>query len=168
MKQIKLSNGKIAKIDDKYFEKFSKYKWAFNPPKKGRNTGYVFRHKLKEDIWNSVHIKMHRYIMFLEGHNIENKKIDHKDGNGLNNQVENLRVVTNTENQRNSIKYKNNKSGYKGVHLNKEGKWVAQIRCGKKQQIYLGSFKNKEDAAKAYNEAAIKYHGEFANLNIII
>lgn len=61
----------------------------------------------------------------------------------------------------------NNRSGFKGVYLHR-GKgpncWYAQIRAhGRK--IHVGAFLTPEEAARAYDEAAIKYHGEFARLN---
>jgi len=92
---------------------------------------------------------------------------DHRDGNGLNNTRSNLRVATNAQNSQNKSIYKRNKSGYKGVTWNSEGKkWVARIGFNGKY-IYLGIFADIKDAARCYNEAALKYHGEFARLNVI-
>jgi hypothetical protein len=60
-----------------------------------------------------------------------------------------------------------NKSGYKGVYFNKrDSNWRARIQLNKKE-IHIGCYINIKDAARAYNEAALKYHGEFANLNKI-
>lgn len=103
--------------------------------------------------------------MQLEGHNIKGKQIDHRDGNGLNNQIENLRLVNNQQNNCNKNKQINNSSGYKSVSWSKiANKWRAYIVLNK-QQIHLGYFTEIIDAANAYNIAAIKYHGEFAKLN---
>ena len=91
--------------------------------------------------------------------------IDHKDRNPLNNCKSNLRYCTYSENNSNSAKQKNNTSGFKGVWKSGKG-WAAKIMINYKA-IYLGSFKDRIEAAKAYNEAAIKYHGEFAHINEI-
>lgn len=91
--------------------------------------------------------------------------IDHKDGNTLNNRKSNLRFCNTRENNRNSKLPKNNTSGYKGVSWNKNiRKWTADIMVNYKH-IYLGSFNNRIDAAMAYNEAALKYFGEYAKVN---
>jgi hypothetical protein len=110
-------------------------------------------------------IRINRLIM---GANTYNKIVDHKNGNTLDNRKSNLRICTNAENTRNGSIGKHNTSGYKGVswfYLN--NKWRSTIVVNYKQ-ISLGLFSKKEDAAKAYNKAAKKYHGEFAKLNKIL
>lgn len=92
-------------------------------------------------------------------------QIDHIDGNKLNNQRNNLRSATSSQNAINSKKPKNNTSGYKGVSWSKKSKkWRAQI-CFEGKQIHLGFFDDSKDAANAYDKAALKYFGEFARLN---
>jgi hypothetical protein len=92
-------------------------------------------------------------------------QIDHIDGDGLNNQKSNLRIGTHQQNIMNRTKQRNNTSGYKGVSFDKStNKFVAQIGYNKKG-IHIGSFKTAILAARAYDVEAIKYHGEFANLN---
>ena len=83
----------------------------------------------------------------------------------LDNRKKNLRIVTRSQNEWNRGKQKNNTTGYKGVILSR-GRYVARIRV-KSKLIYLGSYIDKKEAAKSYNMGAIKYHGEFAKLNII-
>lgn len=91
--------------------------------------------------------------------------VDHKDNNGLNNQRENLRLASGSQNKANCAKYSNNTSGYKGVTLRKErNTWRAQIRVNNKL-IILGCFVDKEEAARAHDKAALLYFGEFAQLN---
>lgn len=94
-------------------------------------------------------------------------EIDHKDRNPLNNKIENLRVCTHRDNNRNLSLSKLNTSGYKGVSWSKTmNKWESRIKCNNKN-IILGYYDKKEDAALAYNEGAVKYFGEFASLNTI-
>ena len=93
---------------------------------------------------------------------------DHVDGNVLNNQKENLRRATKAQNCQNQRKHSKNTSGYKGVHWNAHAKkWQALIMANYMRE-HLGYFKTKEQAALAYNEAALKYHGKFARLNEVI
>lgn len=91
--------------------------------------------------------------------------IDHIDMNKKNNRIDNLREANLFENARNKEKTITNKSGYKGVAKNtKCNTWRSTITANRKT-IYLGSFNNKEDAAIAYDKAAIRLHGEFARTN---
>jgi len=103
---------------------------------------------------------MHRQIIHVP----EGYVIDHINGNGLDNRKANLRPATVAQNAWNSKK-RNPRSGYKGVCFDKDkGLWRAAIVCNRKR-IHLGYFKDKTTAAKAYDKAAKKYHGQFASLN---
>jgi hypothetical protein len=94
-------------------------------------------------------------------------EVDHKNNHGLVNLRNNLRSCSHAENQHNQQNPSNNTSGYKGVSWYKHvAKWRAQINFNGKR-IHLGYFDNKIEAAIAYNEAAVKYHGEFACINVI-
>ncbi len=153
MKLIPLTQGKFAMVDDKDFEWLNQWKWYAHR----QNTFFYVRRGIN----SRIKILMHRIILNIQ----DGLFVDHIDRNTLNNQRSNLRACTNSENQMNTIKPKNNTSGYKGVIFYKHGRlWAAQIKVNKKQ-IYIGCFKNKLEAAKAYNIAALKYHGEFAYLN---
>jgi hypothetical protein len=91
--------------------------------------------------------------------------VDHENGDKLDNRRANLRFATNSENQCNRRKTEKTSSQYKGVCLCPEKThWYANIKH-KGNKIWLGSFKNEIDAAKAYDRAAIKYFGKFARLN---
>lgn len=91
------------------------------------------------------------------------KEIDHKDGNGLNNRWANLRLATHAQNSQNRKPASNNKSGVKGVCWDTARKrWLVTISADKKQ-CHIGRFVDKEVAMLAYQAAAQKVHGEFAN-----
>jgi hypothetical protein len=92
------------------------------------------------------------------------KMIDHLDGDGTNNKLENLRSCTYSENMGNSKVYSTNKSGFKGVHWHKlKNKWGSQIVIASKN-INLGYFINKEDAYAEYCKASVKYRGKFSRV----
>lgn len=166
MKQIPLTQGLFALVDDEDFEYLNQFKWHVGGI--GNNT-YVATQNYKGRRFPS-HKKtawMHRIILGITNPAVY---VDHKDGNGLNNQRYNLRIATHGQNKANSIKYKGIKnSKYKGVCINKENnkkKWQANITHNGKK-INLGAFYVEEYAAIAYNKSAIELHGEFASINNI-
>ncbi len=152
MKQIPLSKGKFALVDDADFAWLSQWKWHVTA------LGYAARNS-KSIKGRKETIRMHRLIAGTPA----GMDTDHRDGDKLNNQRFNLRIATRTENGRNRKPKKG--SEFKGVYLfKKSGKWRAQIRVDRKLKE-LGLFILKEDAAKAYNAAAIEHFGGFARLN---
>ena len=159
-KKIQLTQGKYAIVDDEDFEYLNQWKWYCHKCPSGICYATA---NIKID-GNYTSFRMHRLIM-----KVYDKKvfIDHIDHDGLNNQKSNLRESTQSENQRNRGKQRNNTSGFKGVFWNKKAKkWIPAIRINGKM-IALGCFDCKIKAAEAYNFAAIEYHGEFAHLNQI-
>lgn len=91
--------------------------------------------------------------------------VDHINGDKSDNRRSNLRVCTQAQNCANSKRPVSNISGYKGVHFYKQyGKYSVKLQVNRKQ-LFFGYFEDKHEAAKAYNEAAIKHYGEFAKLN---
>jgi hypothetical protein len=155
MKRIQLTNGLEAIVDDEDYNELIKYTWFGN---KYNNLIYVKRKTRKLDNRNETIISMHRQIMgFPEG-----KDVDHINNNGLDNRRCNLRICSHAQNMRNrKIKAHNNTSGFKGVSWFKRlRKWRASI-----SPTTIGYFDSKEEAAKAYDEAAKKLFGEFANIN---
>lgn len=157
-KYIRLTKGKQARVDDENYERLNQHNWYCNK-------GYAVRHISNPNPEpgkpRQVSVLMHREIMNAP----KGVDVDHKNRNKLDNREENLRFVQGGGNEQNKDKIKSNTSGYKGVVFHKRaGKWQAQIMIGSKS-IYLGLFNAKEQAAKAYDEAAVKYHGEFAVLN---
>lgn len=109
---------------------------------------------------------IHRLVAKAFVPNPENKpSVDHIDGDPQNNMVTNLRFCTNAENLRNRGSYRGSSSKYVGVHWHTaSGKWQAQITINGKNK-HLGLFSDEEAAARAYDAAARKLHGEFARLN---
>lgn len=159
MKEIKLNKGYVTQVDDDDFEWLNQYRWW---AKKGRNTLYAIRKECINGIRKDV--RMHRQILGLNDPKVFG---DHRDGDGLNNQRYNIRKCTIAENNMNAGRISVGSSSYKGVSIsNTGGDWVARIGVSGKIK-YIGKFETQELAAIAYNEAAIKYHGEFARLNII-
>lgn len=150
MKKIPLTQGQFALVDDKDYLGLSKFKWCAN---KDKNTFYVRRKK------EGRVIRMHREILSAP----PSMHVDHIDGNGLNNQRNNIRLCTSQENARNRRVGHKSISEYKGVawsHASR--KWAAHIKVHGKQ-VHLGYFFCLMKAVKAYSVAAKKYYGEFAN-----
>jgi len=115
---------------------------------------------------NSKTKEIHRLVILTFYPNLPNKYVvDHIDGNKLNNNFNNLRITNYFGNAQNSRKPNTRKftSKYKGVSFNGSS-WIAQITINK-IATYIGSYKNEEQAANAYNELAITHYGDFAVLN---
>lgn len=154
--QIPLSQGKYALIDRCDYALVKEYTWCTQKTKRGY---YAVTTDIKNGIPNRIY--MHRLILGIT----TKVMVDHKNRNGLDNRRENLRLAEGFQNVANSTKYTIKSSKYKGVSWNRIGKiWRAFIYKNRKQ-FYLGRFKNEEDAAKAYDIAARKLFGEYANTN---
>lgn len=150
--------GFIAVVDDDDYERISKYKWSLSIRK---TRMYAMRSEGPRG--NNKKYYMHREIINIE----EGMDVDHINGNGLDNRKENLRVVSRQDNLRNMRNIRGGSSKYKGVYLYSERlrkPWMAMIRINKRGK-YLGYYKTEEEAALAYNKAAIEHFGEMAKLN---
>lgn len=165
MKLIPLSQqgknkGKyFAQVDNEDYDFITQWKWSFH-------AGYAVRSEYRD---KKTVIYMHRAIMRHGGLLDESKQVDHIDSNRLNNQKSNLRNCSISENMKNRTAWARSTSKYLGVSLYIKGntiRWRADISVNHKQN-YLGKFKTEAEAALAYNEAALRYHGEFARLNVI-
>jgi hypothetical protein len=154
MKEISLTRGLVALVDDEDFESLSQHKWCSD------GNGYAGRHiQHPTKPGRRIFLYMHRAIVGLEVG--DKRKGDHRDGNGLNNQRYNLRPATHAENMCNARMRKDNTSGFKGVSWDKyTGRWQAAIHVSNKR-IHLGRHDTPEGAHAAYCEASKKYHGEF-------
>ena len=148
MRKLKLTQGKVALVDDEDYERLSQYKW------------YA--------VWDGHHwraattLQMARVVMG----NPEGMVVDHKNRNGLDNQKANLRICTQSENCRNAFKRRGKASSrFRGVNLYRPtGRWMARVGIHGKR-IFLGYFDTEIEAARAYNKAAKEHHGGFACLN---
>lgn len=159
MKQIELTQGKFALVDDEDYEELNKYKWYANYSPNTKTFYAVRNYSVGKKKQKAV--KMHRHIMQLKGYDISGKVIDHINHDTLDNTKGNLRVCTHSQNLMNAKMPRRNTSGFRGVTLIQSKYWIAQININRKQ-TYLGSFKSKEDAYEAYISAREKYYGEFA------
>lgn len=155
-KIISLTQGKFALVDDEDYDAVNKYKWCAHHVK---NRWYATAHLTGT---SNSRIVLHRFLMDINDPKIQ---VDHIDNDGLNCQRKNMRVCNNTQNSWNTPKKKNNKCGYKGVYKQSNSpKWRARISIRGKC-LNLGYFTTIEDAARAYDKAALEYFGVFALLN---
>ncbi len=161
MKQIPLTQGQFALVDDDDFERVNQFKWhAIRIVKKCGITYYAVRSTAFGQGKKRKTIIMHRFIM---GFPIGKVEIDHADNNGLNNQKHNLRIATRSENQHNRSAQVNCISRYKGVTF-RRNKYQSRIMVNYKS-ITVGYYKDEIQAAKAYDKKAIELFGEFAKTN---
>lgn len=159
MKQIPLTKGQVALVDDDDFEYLSEFKWFASYCTRG-NRFYAWRGYSLNG--NRIQVAMHRVILGITDKNVISDHINH---NTLDNRKDNLRIATHAQNMANRTAKKNGSSKFLGVYkLKGKETWVAQIHK-KEHRKKLGYFKNEEEAARAYDNAAVKLYGEFANVN---
>lgn len=151
--EIELSSGQTSYVDPEDWEFLNRFSWNET---KSLNTSYAITTVFIKG--KHIAIGMHRLIMrFSMLH------IDHINRNGLDNRKMNLRYATRSQNMANSLR--GQKSGYRGVEQNNgRDRWMARITENGKR-LSLGSFDTVEDAARAYDAAAKRIHGNFAVLN---
>jgi len=145
MRQILLTQGKFTIVDDDVYEWAKDYKWQ---TKKDGSTFYAVRHFYKEDGTRSL-MYLHQAII---GYNLDKLIVDHRDGNGLNNQRFNLRFATRRKNASNHYlkRLGLSSSKYTGVSWSKKhSKWEAHIKINGKKK-FLGLFIDEDQAHLAY------------------
>lgn len=156
MKTIALTKGYVTRVDDQDYEKVMQLSWNAHIVK--RKDGSIVKVYAAGRNKGREAYLLHRFLLDITDPKIE---VDHEDHDGLNNQRHNLRTCTTQQNRQN--KSKHGTSGFKGVSKSTKG-WRARIFVGEKE-LLLGCFSNPLNAAVAYDMAAVKYFGEFANTN---
>lgn len=151
MQQIVLYKERgVALVDDWWFEPLSRYRWHLS------KKGYAQR-----SIRPGKSVMMHTVVAMAP----TGLRVDHRNLNKLDNQSHNLRYATDAQNSRNHAGHCDRIGRFKGVSWKApSGKWQAAITIGGKKK-YLGIYASDEDAALAYDLAAIEHFGEFAYLN---
>lgn len=107
---------------------------------------------------------LHRVVLGLAAG--DSREADHRSGNGLDNRRSELRIATRLQNSQNIAGRRGARSRYKGVSWSaRQEKWQVGIKATDGRRVWLGLFVSEEDAARAYDSAAIEHHGEFAKVN---
>jgi two-component SAPR family response regulator len=151
-KEIPLTQGKVAIVDDEDYEELVKHSWHVTAQ------GYAAR-RVTISYYNSTIVSMHRTVMCYEGDLL----VDHINGDKLDNRKENLRLATVAQNVMNSAK----RSGvYKGVSRSSKNRYRSRLTY-KGKELNLGVFESSHDAARMYNFWAHDLFGEYATLNKI-
>ena len=167
MKEIPLTQGKVAVVDDRDFDRIAKWKWfavkqgsSWYAKRATWKPGRIYRGDV-------VHVLMHHAVLGVR----RSIHVDHRDGNGLDNRRSNLRVATQAQNSRNRRKLCGDRttSRYKGVSrgvhtINWKKPWRAELTLNRSRK-YLGYFATEIGAALAYDAAAHRYFGKFAAPN---
>jgi hypothetical protein len=158
VKRIALTQGKEALVDDEDFERVACHKWSYR-----NRDGYASSHG------PSLHLPcgkrrpatlLHRFITMAP----PDALVDHRNRDRLDCRRQNLRLCNKSQNNANSAK-RSRSSRFKGVHWDRDrGKWFAQIKVNNKAHA-LGRYADEEQAARAYDAAAIYHFGEFARTN---
>src|SRR4030095_4783221 len=158
MKQIELSQNKVALVDDEDFERVNQKKWH---AVESRGACYA-AHSYYVD-GKQHRVFLHRFLLGLKpGDGLE---CDHRNGNGLDNRRTNIRRATASENNRNRRLFKSNKSGWTGVSWNWKYRRWQEHAIVDGRWTNLGQFTNKDEAIAARRQAEAKHYAEFAKSN---
>lgn len=153
MRQIPLTKGHFAIVDDDDYPIVSQYKWTYD-------NGYAVR-KTTLATGKYKKISLHRFLTSAQ----PKQMVDHANGNGLDNRRCNLRLCTGSQNNANRRVLRPSSSPYRGVRkASNVERWEAAIGHNYRF-IHLGSFLTQEEAARAYDAKAIELYGEFASTN---
>lgn len=155
MKEIVLTQGKVALIDDADYAWLNERRWHAK-----KMAGIWYAARFQRLGGKGVTILMHREIMATPGGLV----VDHIDGDGLNCQRGNMRNCPQRDNIMNQRPQRARSSKYRGVRWRKGDRWEARIKINGRA-MQLGCFATQEDAARSYNAAARTYFGAFARVN---
>jgi len=159
VREIPVSRGLVALVDDEDYERVAALKWHADPvdyQHLERNDYYA-----KRTMNNDRKLFLHRFILNIT----DGRRVDHRNGDGLDCRRSNLRIASKSQNSANAKKRIDSKQPFKGIRKSSSGRWQSRIRING-QVINLGSFDTAEDAARAYDDAARKHFGPFARLNL--
>lgn len=159
MREIPLTKGFVALVDDEDYERLAQFSWQAHV---GAWNVYAERSERRTYQAPRGHVSMHRAILDVG----KGVVVDHINRNGLDNRRANLRIATTRQNAFNSALHRDSSSGFKGVSLDRTrgGKWRATIKADGRHYA-LGRFDTALEAARVYDMAALKLHGEFARIN---
>jgi hypothetical protein len=152
-KEIPLTKGRVALIDDEDYERVSQYKWSFD------NNGYAVRKSGGSK--NPKKVMLHRFILDAP----TGFDVDHANHDSLDNTRVNLRICNRSQNNANRISLPGSSSQYKGVSWNTERQYWKVFHAAYGVRRSLGSFHDEVEAAIAYDDAAYAAFGNFARLN---
>ncbi len=157
MMALGLDNGYCALVDEQDAVQLSWMRWHTR-----NKSGQLYAYARVPGTGDpGVIVGMHRFLMDAG----QRKEVDHINGNGLDNRRSNLRLCNRQQNSFNRGAHRGHSSKYKGVSFRKG---IARFRATislNNRKIHLGHFVIEEDAARAYDKAALELHGEFARLN---
>lgn len=156
--EFPLTKGKVALVDVQDLLILARYRWSAAE----NNDGRVYCQRATYKDGRRGNEFMHRRIMQPPAGMV----VDHIDGNTLDNRRANLRVCTQSQNIANRHALSVNPTGFIGVSKGSANRWRADAKgAGKSGRSYLGLFATAQDAARAYDEAVVRLHGEFALTN---
>lgn len=160
-RRIHLTRGQSTFVNAELYKWLMQFSWSARK-KEGKDVYYAYTGACMGE--NRVIASMHHVVLDVH-HSVE---CDHKNGNTLDNLIDNLRPCTDSQNSVNRKMNHNNTSGFRGVYWRKErGTWRALVVINKKRH-WLGSFSDPEEAARVRDKAVLECHGEFARLNFPI
>lgn len=145
----KTTKGISFMIDVEDLERCKKHTWCRDP------RGYFVA------TINKKVVTIHRYIFNMNTDDLSDIHIDHINGDRSDNRKVNLRKCSSLENSRNIKVKSNNTSGYPGIRISPNGRFIARIMVNRKE-IFLGTYDTIEDAIKVRVEAESKYFGDFS------
>lgn len=162
MKEIQLTQGYVALVDDEDYERVNCIKWTLRSTGRNNIKKYAITSIYIKAINKTIYLRLHRFILNINPLDLE---VDHIDGDGLNNHKSNLRLCTRQQNCQNV----NNKKSrdYKGVSTTRNPNLFRAYIKKDKRFYSLGYYSSRKEAAIAYNNKALELFGEYANLNII-